>query len=492
VSESPGDGGLMDSYWPMFQYDIRHTGQSPYGKPGTWYKEKWYIELDSWCDSSPVIDKNGTIYIGSSWYLFAINPNGTLKWKYKTWGNIDSAPALAEDGTIYAGSNEGYLYAISPNGTKKWKTSVGGWSTSPVIDENGTIYTGSTNGRIYAINPNGTKKWSYKTDYYIFCSPVIDNDTLYCGSYDTYIYAIYKNNGTLKWRYNTPEWCFSLAIGNDNTIYCGQRYDYLFAIKPNGTLKWRKKLGNFLIASPAIAEDGTIYAIADDYAWLDRSHIYSINSDGTINWKYTYYDADIVSSPAIDKYGIIYIGTRDGWLLALNPDCNLRWSFQALENLHSSPAIGEDGTIYFASFDTSTPDFFAYLHAIEPIDDNPPDKPLIDGPTNGLINIEYNYSAVTTEPDGDNISYYFNWGDGKNSGWTEFMPSGTIVNLSHSWGKSGTYTIKVKAKDDYGMESEWGELQVTMPRNKAVSSSLLLRFLERYPLLNRLLNILVK
>ena len=63
-----------------------------------------------------------------------------------------------------------------------------------------------------------------------------------------------------------------------------------------------------------------------------------------------------------------------------------------------------------------------------------------------------------------------------------------MVNLSHSWEKSGTYTIKVKAKDDFGMESEWGELQVTMPRDKSVSSSLLLKLLERFPLLEVILS----
>ena len=31
-SESISDGGLMDSSWPMFQHDVRHTGRSPYGE----------------------------------------------------------------------------------------------------------------------------------------------------------------------------------------------------------------------------------------------------------------------------------------------------------------------------------------------------------------------------------------------------------------------------------------------------------------------------
>jgi len=63
--------------------------------------------------SSPVISSGGTIYIGSNdHYLYALNPDGTLKWKFKTGDGIFSSPAIARDGTIYVGSWDCYLYAI--------------------------------------------------------------------------------------------------------------------------------------------------------------------------------------------------------------------------------------------------------------------------------------------------------------------------------------------------------------------------------------------
>jgi outer membrane protein assembly factor BamB len=45
-------------------------------------------------------------------YLYAINPDGTLKWKYLTGSAMESSPAIASDGTIYVGSGDNYLYAI--------------------------------------------------------------------------------------------------------------------------------------------------------------------------------------------------------------------------------------------------------------------------------------------------------------------------------------------------------------------------------------------
>jgi len=46
-------------------------------------------------------------------YLYAISPDGTLKWSFETGGSIYSSPAIGEDETVYFGSNDGCLYAIS-------------------------------------------------------------------------------------------------------------------------------------------------------------------------------------------------------------------------------------------------------------------------------------------------------------------------------------------------------------------------------------------
>ncbi|MEM2089259.1 MAG: PQQ-binding-like beta-propeller repeat protein, partial [Thermoproteota archaeon] len=63
--------------------------------------------------SSPAIGYDGTIYVGShDNYTYALNPDGSLKWKYETEAWVDSSPAIGSDGTIYVGSNDGGLYAI--------------------------------------------------------------------------------------------------------------------------------------------------------------------------------------------------------------------------------------------------------------------------------------------------------------------------------------------------------------------------------------------
>lgn len=90
----------------------------------------------------------------------------------------------------------------------------------------------------------------------------------------------------------------------------------------------------------------------------------------------------------------------------------------------------------------------------------PPDKP--SGRIWGKPNTPYNYSTFAVDPDGNRIRYYFDWGDG-NGEWSEWKESGEIVILSHSWSRDGVYEIRVKAQDEYGLESEWSpSLNVTI------------------------------
>ncbi len=93
----------------------------------------------------------------------------------------------------------------------------------------------------------------------------------------------------------------------------------------------------------------------------------------------------------------------------------------------------------------------------------PPNKPTIDGPTSGKPGAVLSYTGVTTDPEGDNIQYFFDWGDGTNSGWTPFVTSGTISHQTHTWGSKGTYTISVKARDTSNAESPVATLSVKMP-----------------------------
>ncbi len=125
------------------------------------------------------------------------------------------------------------------------------------------------------------------------------------------------------------------------------------------------------------------------------------------------------------------------------------------------------------------------------IGDEYPSVPDINGPRVGTTEVKYDYGFVSTDLDGDDVSYEIIWGDGTGYN-TTFHPSGEEVIVSHTWVEDGEYKIRARAQDIFGAYSDWKEIIVTMPRDKSISSSLFLRFLERYPLINQVLTLIIK
>jgi hypothetical protein len=97
---------------------------------------------------------------------------------------------------------------------------------------------------------------------------------------------------------------------------------------------------------------------------------------------------------------------------------------------------------------------------------DPPAEPTIDGPPTGNIGDTYEYTFQTTDPDGNQVFYYIEWGDGDTIEWSGPYDSGEQVTFSHSWSTENTYTIRAQAKDIWDYQSTWGELEVNMPRDK--------------------------
>ena len=79
---------------------------------------------------------------------------------------------------------------------------------------------------------------------------------------------------------------------------------------------------------------------------------------------------------------------------------------------------------------------------------NTPSKP--SGPTSGIVGVSYFYTTSAIDPDGDDIRYGWDWdGDGIVDEYSNLMNSGNVDSRSHSWSSTGTYNVKVKAKDEH-------------------------------------------
>jgi subtilisin family serine protease len=88
----------------------------------------------------------------------------------------------------------------------------------------------------------------------------------------------------------------------------------------------------------------------------------------------------------------------------------------------------------------------------------PPETPTTpDGPDEWIQNIETTFSSTTTDPEGEDVYYKFDWGDGNFSGWVGPYASGETGEASYIWTEIGDYQVRAIAKDIHGAQSVWSE-----------------------------------
>jgi hypothetical protein len=119
-----------------------------------------------------------------------------------------------------------------------------------------------------------------------------------------------------------------------------------------------------------------------------------------------------------------------------------------------------------------------------------PDKPNITGPSKGKPNTEISFTFVSDDPEGDDIYYFIDWGDGNFEDWTGPYNSGEEVTLTHIWTKKDKFTISAKAKDSNGLWSKIEVSEINLPHNRVISNPLLQLFLKCFPVLERLLGLI--
>ena len=117
---------------------------------------------------------------------------------------------------------------------------------------------------------------------------------------------------------------------------------------------------------------------------------------------------------------------------------------------------------------------------------DPPLKPTISGPNHGVYNQTLTFDAVTTEPNGEQIYYLFDWGNDDSSDWIGPFDSGEAVQISYSWPSLGSYNVKAKAKDVNSSISEWSDshrvdiLDNTQPENPRIDGQKSVRVGKSY------------
>jgi outer membrane protein assembly factor BamB len=66
---------------------------------------------------------------------------------------LHASPTIVSDNTIYIGPSDGNLYALNLDGSQRWRFNIGEKGHScPIVGPDGTVYVGSKQGKIFAVS----------------------------------------------------------------------------------------------------------------------------------------------------------------------------------------------------------------------------------------------------------------------------------------------------------------------------------------------------
>ncbi|MFC6990506.1 PQQ-binding-like beta-propeller repeat protein [Haladaptatus sp. GCM10025707] len=196
---------------------------------------------------------------------------GDLLWKFKKRTRWEGSPIFHDD-TLYAVSKE-HLYALTPDGTVKWRTENGGYTLARVGE---TLYTFDYK-TLSAISTDGTKKWTKTLPENTDNESLVATGThLFVTHYDKgnefsdTVWALSPDDGSVVWKTQVaPDNGDSRAnrisapATDGKKVYVtsiGNNASALHALSvEDGEEVWQYTSGAELVSRPTVTED-TVYA----------------------------------------------------------------------------------------------------------------------------------------------------------------------------------------------------------------------------------------
>ena len=283
----------------------------------------WRYDAGAEVLTAPQYDED-QVYVGTSdGRLLALNlGDGSLVWTFdQAGGGIFSTPTIKGD-TVYTGSADGKLYALNAaTGSILWSYDAIQSILNPITVIDTLVYF-AANNKFIALSLNSRLPvWTYTTTGMIEAKPAIAGDVVIFGCWDKYVHAVNRFTGTMIWKwYRNSSFYYAPAaawpaLGTDR-IFITDPERYLSAINlTSGMTIWSGAVPEAW-ESVGISEDkirvymrsldGNLYAFSATSS--TQSLLWSAPAD---------YGWDSTPSMPVEKNGILYTGSKKGFVIAL-------------------------------------------------------------------------------------------------------------------------------------------------------------------------------
>lgn len=285
-------------------------------------------------------------------------------------GDHDAAKASAvplypdrDDAAVVVPGDDGTLYALGPDGDLLWSADVEpterGMHGTPTVAGD-TVYVGAYDGALYAFDrETGRRRWRVRLGDAIGSSPAYHDGRVYVAveyiPSEGSLFAVDARTGevraTADWPADHPH-STPAVVSEADRVVVGSNDGDLYAWTLALERAWEVETGA-AVKGPVAVHDGSAFVGSWDH------HLYRVAlDDGAVEWRYETGDM-VMSGAGIDpERGVVYVGSHDRHLHALDLDGRRRWRFRTGGWIIGCPSVVGD-RVLVGSYDDR-------LYALEP------------------------------------------------------------------------------------------------------------------------------
>lgn len=289
-------------------------------------KAEWTFATDHTIAVAPAVWKDVVVAGNSNGAVYGLSrQNGKELWRFKTGKGVYASPAIA-DGKVVFGSADGSIYCLdTANGKLLWKLATAAPVVAAPCIEKDIVYLGGSDGKVRAIHlDTGKLKWEFAgVAGFVETRPLVYDDKAIFGAWDTHLYALNLEDGSLAWKWTngnpgvlySPAACWPVAANGKIFIVAPDRFMTAIAAATGKTV-WRSNRHQVREAIGLSADGQTVFARCMTDTLLAFS---SSSSTPELQWLTPCgYGYDIDPSMPLEKDGVIFFGTKNGLVFAVD------------------------------------------------------------------------------------------------------------------------------------------------------------------------------
>ena len=320
----------------------------------------WSFDTGNTIASTPAIWKDLAIVGDASGVVYALALNsGSVRWKFKAQNAVYSTPEASGDLVVVA-STDGNVYALkAETGKEAWRFA----SERPIVASprigDGLVYLGSSEGKFRALDlVTGKLVWEFDgVGGFIETKPLIYDGKVIFGAWDEHLYALDAKTGKLAWKWKgdrqgtllSPAACWPIAAKGKVFIVAPDRK--MTAIDARtGEQIWRT--GAYVVReSIGLSEDQTRFYVRamNDFFYAFSTAASHPDKVWELNAGFGY---DINSAMLVEKDGVVFYGTKNGLLFALDAKTGaIKWEHKLDNGVMNTVVALSSSKVLVTNFD---------------------------------------------------------------------------------------------------------------------------------------------